>query len=63
MELYRAAPLPGENIPTSVMPVKIDNFVPTEDEVEWAVQRLLGHRLGVPYRMRAEHLREWMWEH
>ena len=26
-------------------------------------QRLWGHRSGGPYRMRAKHLREWMWEH
>ena len=49
-------PYPGENTPMSVKPSHTDNFVPTEEEVNWVVRRLRGHRLGFPYRMRAEHL-------
>ena len=35
VELYRVVPPPGENIPTSVTPNHIDDYVPTEQEVEW----------------------------
>ena len=62
-ELYRAALPLGEKIPISVPPSSINNFVPTEEEVKWAVWRLRGHQLGGPSRMRAEHLREWLREH
>ena len=44
-------------------PSPIDDSVPTDEEVEWVVRRLRGHRLGGPSRMRAEHLREWLREH
>ena len=59
VELYCAIPPlppPGDNTPLSVKPSHIDDSVPMEEEVEWAVRRLRGHRLGFPYRMRAEHL-------
>ena len=36
-------PLPGDNIPTSVPPNKIENYVPTEEGVEWKVRRLQGN--------------------
>ena len=68
MELYRAIPPPyrppgGENTPMSVKPSHTDNFVPTEEEVNWVVRRLRGHRLGFPYRICAKHLWEWLQEH
>ena len=62
-ELYRAIPAPGETIPISVPPSPIDDSVPIEEEIEWAVRRLQGHRSGGPSRMRAEHLQEWLREH
>ena len=61
--LPRCNPPLGEKIPTSVMPANIDDFVPTEEEVERVVSRLRVHRLGGPYRMRAKHLQELLWEH
>ena len=54
---------PEENIPMSVKPYHIDDSVPTEEEVKWAVRRVRGHRSVLPYRMRAEHLWEWLLEH
>ena len=63
MELYRTVPPLGENTPISVPTSQIDNSVPIEEEVEWAVSRLRGHRSGGPSRMRAEHLREWLQDH
>ena len=56
-ELYRAVPPSVENIPTSVLPSYIDDSIPTEEEVEWVVQILQGHRLGGPSLMCSEHLR------
>ena len=53
VEIYRVVSPPGENIPTSVEPNHIDDYVPTEEEVKWAVRRLRGEILGGPYRMRA----------
>ena len=44
--LYPPPPRGGENIPMSVTPYHIDNSVPTEKEVKWAVRRLQRHRLG-----------------
>ena len=44
-------------------PPPINDYVPTEEEVEWAVQRLRGHQSRGPSRISAEHLPEWLWEH
>ena len=60
MELYRAVPPPGENIPTSVPPYQIDDSIPTEEEFEWTVWSLRGHRLVGPTWMRAKHLWDWI---
>ena len=63
VELYRSVPPLGENIPPSVTPTHINTSVPTEEEVEWAVQRLQGHKLGGQSWMRVENLRDWLLEH
>ena len=60
VELYRTIPLPGYNIPTSVMPDHVYYSVPTEEE---AVCRLRGHRLGVTYQMSTHDIRYWLREH
>ena len=58
------APYPplGENIPTSLLTYQIDDSITTEEEVKRAVWRLRGHRSLGPYRMRDEHLWEWLQE-
>ena len=62
--LRRTPPPPrGEMIPISVPPSPINNSVPTEEEVEWEVRRLWGHRSGGPSQVRSENLREWLREH
>ena len=33
-----------------------------EEDIEWVVKRLRTNRSGNPSRMRAEHLRWWIWE-
>ena len=60
MELYSYVPPPGENIPISVEPLPVDNSVPTEDEIKWAVKCLRNHRSRRPYGMRSEHLKRWL---
>ena len=46
VDLYRYVPPPGTNIPISVQPLPVDNSVPTEDNIEWAVKLLRNHRSG-----------------
>ena len=60
MELYRYVLPPGKNIPTSVHPFPVEDSVPTEDEIKWAVKRLCNNRSGGASRMQAEHLRRWL---
>ena len=62
VDLYSYVPPPGENIPISVEPFPVDDSVPTEDEIEWAVKRLRNHCSGGPQVMRAEHLKMWLAE-
>ena len=52
----------GENIPISVDPLLVDDSVPTEDNIEWAVRRLMDNHSGGPSGMRVEHLQQWLWE-
>ena len=59
-DLYSYVPSPGENTPVTVKPVKVDDSVPTEDEIEDAVKKLRRNRSGGPSGMRAEHLKGWL---
>ena len=60
VELYSYVPPPVANIPIYVEPFPVDNLVPTEDEIQWAVKRLRNHRSRGPPGMRAEHLKRWL---
>ena len=44
VDLYSYVTSPGANIPISVEPFLVDDSIPTEDEIEWAVKRLQNHR-------------------
>ena len=57
VELYSYVPPPGENIPISVEPLPVDELVPTEEEIEWAVKHLQDHRSRGPLGMRSKHLK------
>ena len=48
------------NIPISVEPFLVDDLVPTDDEIGWAVKRLQTHRSRGPSGMRDEHLKGWI---
>ena len=60
MELYSYVLPPGTNIFISVEPFSVDDSVPTEDEIEWAVKNLCDHRSGGPSGMQTEHLKKWL---
>ena len=60
MELYSYVPPLGMNISIFVQPFLVDDSVPTEDEIEWAVTRLCNHRSRGPSGMRSEHLKRWL---
>ena len=60
VELYHQVPSPGDNIPVTVNPSKIDDSVPTENEIAEAVKKLRRNRSGWPSRIRAEHLKWWL---
>ena len=44
VDLYSYVPYPGENITVTVTLVKVDDSVPTEDEIEKAVKNLWMNR-------------------
>ena len=60
VELYSYVPPPGANIPISVEPFPVDDSVPTEDKIEWAVKQLQNQHSGGPSGMRAEYLKGWL---
>ena len=57
MNLYSYVPSPGENTPVTVKPVKVDDLVPMEDEIEEAIKKLRRNRSGGASEMRADHLK------
>ena len=60
VDLYSYVPYPEKNIPLSVKLFLVDDLVPTEDEIEEAVNNLRRNRSGEPSRMRAKHLKGWL---
>ena len=62
VDLYRHVPPPGDNIPVYVELFQVEDLVPTEDDIEWAVRRLRKHRSRGTLGMRSEHLKGWMSE-
>ena len=43
-----------------IEPFEVEDGVPDEGEIEWAVKRLRNNRAGGPLRMRADHLKGWL---
>ena len=62
VDLYRYVPPPGSNIPIYVEPFPVEDSVPTEDKIEWAVKRIQNHRSGWNSRMWDKHLKGWIAE-
>ena len=46
--LYSYVPPLGENIPVSNESLPVDDLLPMEDDIEWAVKQLRNHRYRGP---------------
>ena len=53
-------PPPGDNIPVTIEPFAVEDGVPAEEEIEWAVKRLQNNCAGGVSRMWAEDLKGWL---
>ena len=51
---------PENNILVTIDTFAVEDGVPEEDEIEWAVKRLQNNCAGGPSRMRAEDLKGWL---
>ena len=60
VHLYIYVPSQGTNIPVSVIPVPVDDSVPTKDKINEAVKNLRRNRSGVPSGMRDKQLKGWL---
>ena len=58
--LYSRVPPPGENVPVQIEPFEVEDKVPEEVEIEWAVKCLRNNRSRGASRMRAEPLIGWL---
>ena len=58
--LYSRVPPPGDSTLITIEPFAVEDGVPEEGEIEWAVKRLRNNRAGGPSRMRAEDLKGWL---
>ena len=58
--LYQHVPPLGQPINVEVNPFLVEDPIPEEKEIDWAVHRLRLNRLGGPSGMRVEHLRQWL---
>ena len=58
--LYIRVPPPGDNIPVTIEPSAVEDGVPEEEEIEWAVKRLQNNCAGGASRMQAEDLKGWL---
>ena len=57
--LYSRVLPPGDSIPIDIEIFAVEDGVPDEGDIEWAVKRLQNNRAGGPWRMRAEDLKGW----
>ena len=58
--LYSRVPPLGDSIPVTIEPFAVEDGVPEEEKIEWAVKRLQNNRAGGPSRMQAEDLKGWI---
>ena len=60
VDLYRYVPPPGGNILISVETFLVEESVPTEDDIDWAVKQLCNHRSRGGSGMRAGYIKGWL---
>ena len=58
--LYSRILPPGDSILVNIETFEVEDGVPTEAEIEWAVKRLLNNRAGGASRVREEDLKGWL---
>ena len=58
--MYSYVPPPEENIPFEIHPFQVNDLVPEEGEIEWAIKQLRNNRSRGPSRMRTEHVKLWL---
>ena len=58
--LFSCVPTPGDNIPVAIKPFEVEDLVPEEEEIEWAVKRLCNNRSGGTLQMQEEHIKGWL---
>ena len=58
--LYSRVPPLGDSIPVNIEHFAVEDRVPEEGDIEWAVKRLQNNRAGGPSRMQAEDLKGWL---
>ena len=58
--LYSRVPPLGDNIPVEIEHFEVEDKVPDEGEIDWAVKRLRNNRSGGPSWTWAEHLKGWL---
>ena len=61
-ELYRNVPSPGEPIPVENPPfhLLVDDSIPEDEDIDWAVRRLRLNCFDVPSIMLAKHIHQWL---
>ena len=61
-ELYWHVPSPGYPIPVGdpTFPLLVDDSIPENEEIAWAVRRLCLNRSVIPSGTQVEHLRQWL---
>ena len=59
---YSQVPPPGDSISVDIEPFAVEDGVPDEGQIKWAVKRLRNNRAGGTSRMREEDLNGWLAE-
>ena len=59
-DLYWHVPPPGEPIPVGDLPFSVDDGIPEDEAITWAVRKIRLNRSCSPSVMQAEHLRQWL---
>ena len=62
IDLYQRRESPGLPVAINVVPGDVRDNVPTNGEIQVAVSELTNGRSARASCMRAEHLKEWLWE-
>ena len=62
VDLYRHIPLPGRPIPVVITPFPVEEYLPGNEDISWAVCRICLNRSRGLSGLQEEHLRTWLGE-